>query len=63
MSDCANCGNGLDLYVRTRQIMKPCIMPMTIEQEIEDELTEITGFAYLKYIPVYCPICGARMTH
>ena len=61
MTNCANCGHVLDLYIRTIQIMKPCMMPITIEQELEDKLTEVTGYAYLKFNPVYCPICGARM--
>ena len=56
-----NCGHGFDLYIKTQQLLRRASMPLTREEELMDELQDITGVVYLMYQPLYCPICGKKV--
>ena len=56
-----NCGHGFDLYVKTKQYLRPLLAPLTREEELRQELLNITGEVYSLFIPSYCPICGKKV--
>ena len=56
-----NCGHGFDLYIRTIQYLRPAVAPVTKEEELRQELLDLTGEVYILYAPNYCPICGKKV--
>ena len=50
-----------EFYIKTTKFLAPLTAPLTREQELRDELANLTGEVYLP-IPVYfCPICGEKI--
>ena len=56
-----NCGHGFDLYIKTTQYLRPVLAPLTREEELRQELLNITGEVYLPFVPSYCPMCGKKV--
>lgn len=51
-----------DFYIKTIQYMAPILAPLTHEQELLDKLYNMTGEAYLRIEPNFCPMCGEKLT-
>ena len=49
---------GVQLYMKVQLFMRPLLQPMTVEEEIEQELQEKTGWKYVLVNNAYCPMCG-----
>ena len=50
-----------DIYVKTRQYLRPVLAPITQEAAIEQELIEKTGWRYIMIQNNYCPMCGKKV--
>ncbi len=48
------------IYIKTIQYSAPILAPMTREQELRDELLNLTGEVYLPLQNQYCPMCGEK---
>lgn len=48
------------LYIKTKQMLRPVLAPLTPEQELRDRLLDMTGEAYLPVTVKYCPFCGEK---
>lgn len=53
----------MDLYAKVQQYARPVLAPLTLGEEIEFELVEKTGWAYVPVSNLYCPMCGRRLKH
>ena len=47
-----------NFYIKTTQFLAPLTAPLTREQELRDELINLTGEVYLPIPISFCPICG-----
>ena len=47
------------LYIKTKQLLRPVLAPLTPEQQLRDKLLDVTGEVYLPVPVKYCPFCGA----
>ena len=50
-----------EFYIKTTQVIAPITAPLTREQEIRDELVNLTGEVYLPISISFCPICGEKI--
>lgn len=50
-----------DFYIKTTQFLAPLTAPLTREQELRDELVNLTGEVYLPIPISFCPICGEKI--
>ena len=50
-----------EFYIKTNQVIAPRTAPLTREQELRDELVNLTGEVYLPISTSYCPICGEKI--
>ena len=50
-----------DFYIKTTKFLAPLTAPLTREQELRDELVNLTGEVYLPIPTSYCPICGEKI--
>ena len=50
-----------EFYIKTTQVIAPITAPLTREQELRDELVNLTGEVYLPIPTSYCPICGEKI--
>lgn len=48
------------LYIKTKQIARPVLAPLTPAQELRDRLIDMTGEVYLPVPAKYCPFCGKQ---
>lgn len=48
------------LYIKTKQLLRPVLAPLTHEQELRDRLLDMTGEVYLPVTVNYCPFCGEK---
>lgn len=55
-SGCAYCK--AELYIKARVYTKPILVPLTHEQELMDELLELTGETFVPLEQKFCPMCG-----
>lgn len=51
-----------DIYIKTIQYSAPLLAPLTRAEELEQELTNITGEVYLQLPKRFCPVCGEKIT-
>lgn len=47
-----------DLFIKAKVYAKPVLAPLTHEQEMMDELLEMTGETYIPLQKKFCPMCG-----
>lgn len=50
-----------DFYIKTTQFLAPLTAPLTREQELRDELANLTGEVYLPVPISFCPVCGEKI--
>ena len=50
-----------EFYIKTTQVIAPLTAPLTREQELRDELVNLTGEVYLPISISFCPICGEKI--
>ena len=50
-----------EFYIKTTQVIAPITAPLTREQELMDELVNLTGEVYLPISISFCPICGEKI--
>ena len=50
-----------EFYIKTTQVIAPITAPLTREQELRDELVNLTGEVYLPISISFCPICGEKI--
>ena len=50
-----------EFYIKTTQVITPLTDPLTGEQELRDELVNLTGEIYLPISISFCPICGEKI--
>ena len=50
-----------EFYIKTTQVIAPLTDPLTGEQELMDELVNLTGEVYLPISISFCPICGEKI--
>ena len=50
-----------EFYIKTTQVIAPLTDPLTREQELMDELVNLTGEVYLPISISFCPICGEKI--
>ena len=50
-----------ELYFKVNRYLKPVSAPLTRKEELEQELEDITGEAYVKLNANYCPMCGRKL--
>ena len=48
-------------YIRTVQYSAPLLAPMTKQEEIRQQLLNLTGEVYARIANLYCPMCGAKV--
>lgn len=48
-------------YIKTTRFLAPLTAPLTREQELRDELVNLTGEVYLPIPISFCPICGEKI--
>ena len=46
-----------EFYIKTTQVIASLTAPLTREQELRDELVNLTGEVYLPISISFCPIC------
>ena len=51
-----------DLYIKTVQYTRPLLAPLTREEELRQELLDLTGEVYLQIPNKYCAMCGEKIT-
>ena len=49
------------IYLKTKQFARPLLAPVTREQELREELLDLTGEVYLKLPHRFCPMCGEEL--
>ena len=57
--ECVFCNT--ELYFKVNRYLKPALAPLTHREELEQELEDITGEAYVKLNAKYCPMCGRKL--
>ena len=50
-----------EFYIKTTHVIAPLTAPLTREQELRDELVNLTGEVYLPISISFCPICGEKI--
>ena len=50
-----------EFYIKKTQVIAPLTDPLTREQELMDELVNLTGEVYLPISISFCPICGEKI--
>ena len=50
-----------NFYIKTTQFLAPLTAPLTREQELRDELANLTGEIYLPVPISFCPVCGEKI--
>lgn len=49
------------VYVKTVQYSAPMLAPLTREEELRQELLNLTGEVYMELPINFCPMCGRRL--
>ena len=49
------------VYVKTVQYSAPMLAPLTREEELRQELLNLTGEVYMELPIKFCPMCGRRL--
>lgn len=49
------------MYTKAIAHSRSLLKPLTVEDELMDELRNKTGIIYIPYIPTYCPVCGKKV--
>lgn len=50
-------------YEKRIQIVKPMLLPATIEGSLLQDYEEKTGYEFIRLKPNFCPICGKALTN
>ena len=50
-----------DLYIKTVQHTKLLLAPLTRDEELRQELLDLTGEVYLQIQNEYCAMCGEKI--
>lgn len=50
-----------NFYIKTTQFLAPLTAALTREQELRDELANLTGEIYLPVPISFCPVCGEKI--
>ena len=50
-----------ELFFKVNSGLKPVLAPLTHQEELEQELENITGETYVKLNAKYCPMCGKEL--
>lgn len=49
-----------EIYIKTIQYVKPILAPLTREEELRQQLLDLTGEVYLPLPNKFCPMCGEK---
>lgn len=51
----------VDIFIKVKVNTKPILAPLTHEQELIDELIDITGEKFVCLQKKFCPVCGREV--
>ena len=57
--ECSYCN--AEVYIKVKRYLMPVLAPLTREQELRDELVNITGETYAVLHTRFCPMCGKKI--
>ena len=58
---CIWCESDCPVYLKTTRYLKPMLAPLTKEEELRQELENMTGEYYMPIALKFCPECGRRL--
>ena len=59
MKGCYFCGR--QIYIKTITCMRSTLAPTTREEELRQQLHDLTGEIYVPIESKYCPLCGKEL--
>lgn len=59
MKGCYFCGT--KIYLKTITCMRSVLAPATREEELRQQLHDLTGEVYVPIEAKYCPLCGKEL--